>query len=112
MSSLAVRQAALVRALVLGGDVPEGVDPRRLRVAENSLLRKRSGEVARHLPMVVGQLGTDRFTAEFMGWARGRVRGGSAADAHAFVEHLVSTGVYDPPEPPRRLRPLLRRRRA
>ena len=109
MSSLADRQAALVRALVLGGDVPEGVDPRRLRVAENSLLRKRSGEVARHLPMVVGQLGTDRFTAEFMAWARGRVRGGSAADAHAFVEHLEEAGVYEPPTPAPRRRWFARR---
>ncbi|MFT4128222.1 MAG: hypothetical protein QM662_18590 [Gordonia sp. (in: high G+C Gram-positive bacteria)] len=97
---LARRQAELVRALVTGGAVPPGFDVERLRIAENALLRKRSGEVAGHLPLARAQLGP-RFTTLFMAWARGRERGSSGPDAAAFAAHLAAIGAWSPPEPPR-----------
>ena len=45
-AELAARQAALVAALVSGGEVPDGVDAGRLAVLRRALLRKRAGEVA------------------------------------------------------------------
>lgn len=96
MSTLQERQAALVRALVTGGEAPAGMDPRRVRVAENALLRKRSGEIARHLPLVHAELGAPRFTELFLAWARGRERGGSSSDAVAFVAQLTDAGLWVP----------------
>ncbi|NDK90299.1 hypothetical protein GYA93_12000 [Gordonia desulfuricans] len=99
--SLAQRQEELVRALVAGGAAPAGFDVDRLRIAEDALLRKRAGEVARHMPLARAQLG-DAFVEAFMAWARGRQRGGSVADAEAFTVHLVSSGVWSPPADRRR----------
>lgn len=101
--SLARRQEELVRALVAGGPVPSGFDPQRLRVAEDALLRKRSGEAVEHLPMAGAALGA-RFTELFMAWARGRPKVSTAADATAFAEHLAATGAWSPPAHPRRRR--------
>ncbi|WP_338836445.1 hypothetical protein [Gordonia polyisoprenivorans] len=88
MTGLARRQEALVRALVTGAPPPAGFDPTRLRAVEDALLRKRSGEAARHLPLLCAELGERRFTELFCAWARGRERGGSCADAAAFAAQL------------------------
>lgn len=94
---LARQQAELVRALVVGGPIPEGFDARRVGVAAEALLRKRAGEVAWHIPHVRSTLG-DRFVELFMEWARGRERSGSAVEARAFTAHLVERGEIDPTE--------------
>ncbi|WP_245649965.1 hypothetical protein [Millisia brevis] len=94
---LARQQAELVRALVVGGPIPEGFDTRRVGVAADALLRKRAGEVAWHIPHIRSMLG-DRFVELFADWARGRERSGSAAEARAFTAHLVERGEIDPTE--------------
>lgn len=91
--ALAGAQAALVAALVAGGQVPPGFDRERLRVQETSLIAKRRRTVARLHPDLVVALG-DAFAAEFHAYARGRPKppGGSHADAHDFAAHLRAAG--------------------
>ena len=57
MSTLGERQEALIRALVAGGELPEGFDKDEAAVVSAALLRKRAGEVAHHLPVVRHTLG-------------------------------------------------------
>ena len=102
MSDLARRQEALVRALVDGGPVPPGFDAAQLRIAEDALLRKRSGEVARYLSLAEAEPGVDSFTELFMQWARGRPKTDSRSDAASFEQFMVQTGAWNPP--PRRQR--------
>ncbi|MFJ2114277.1 DUF692 domain-containing protein, partial [Streptomyces sp. NPDC087850] len=54
---LALSQAALLSALVAGGPVPEGFDPRRLRTQSRALTAKRAGVVAKVAPELPGILG-------------------------------------------------------
>lgn len=108
---LAERQAALVRALVADEPVPPGFDPDAVRAAADAILRKRARETAAHYPALVQATGPD-FTARYIAWARGRPKGGAAADALAFArDHDVPW----PPRPPaagNRLAGLLRIRRS
>ncbi|QZS53013.1 hypothetical protein COO55_18765 [Rhodococcus opacus] len=108
VTGLAGRQAALVRALVAGGEPPEGFDRDAIDTASKALLRKRSGEVGAHLPHVRAALG-DRFFALFADWAEGTPKGSTHADAEAFTAHLESIGHL--PEPSRRRRRLFGPRR-
>ncbi|MFC9550011.1 hypothetical protein ACFTWF_04095 [Rhodococcus sp. NPDC056960] len=107
MTGLAERQAALVRALVAAGEMPDGFDRDALDIASTALLRKRSGEVGAHLPDVRAACG-DRFFALFAAWAEGRPKVSTHADADAFTAHLVSIGELPAPE----RRRLLSRRRS
>ena len=100
--TLAERQSALVSALVSGGSPPPGFDVDRLKAAENALLRKRCGEVARRLPQVRAHLGI-QFDDAFVAWARGRAPTGSSRDATGFVAHLTDTGLWSPPRARRRI---------
>ncbi|CAN5658283.1 hypothetical protein BH09ACT9_BH09ACT9_35400 [soil metagenome] len=43
MSTLGERQEALIRALVAGGELPEGFDKDEAAVVSAALLRKRAG---------------------------------------------------------------------
>jgi hypothetical protein len=88
---LAAGQAALVRALVAGGPVPDGFDPERVRATAAALARKRAREVAQAWPVLAGELG-DTFTDRFVAYAAGRPPpspGGAVADGLAFARHLA-----------------------
>ena len=97
MSTLGERQEALIRALVAGGELPEGFDKDGAAVVSAALLRKRAGEVAHHLPVVRHTLG-DRYLQLFTAWAGGRPKTSSRSDAQAFVAHLQDIGEL--PRPP------------
>lgn len=96
MSTLGERQEALIRALVAGGELPEGFDKDEAAVVSAALLQ-RAGEVAHHLPVVRHTLG-DRYLQLFTAWADGRPKSSSHADAQAFVAHLQDIGEL--PRPP------------
>src|SRR3954454_7802226 len=76
LRSLADRQAELVEALTSGKPVPEGFDGFRVEAARVALLRKRSGEVARHWPMMAAGFGA-RWPRELARWAAARPPRGS-----------------------------------
>jgi hypothetical protein len=91
---LAAEQAALVRALVAGGPVPEGFDPGRVRATAAALARKRAREVARAWPVLAADLG-EAFTDRFVAFAAGRTppaTGGALADGLAFARALSHQG--------------------
>jgi hypothetical protein len=91
---LAADQAALVRALVAGGPVPEGFDPDRVRATADALARKRAREVARAWPALAAALGGE-FTGRFLAFAAGRpppATGGALADGLAFARALARRG--------------------
>jgi hypothetical protein len=77
--SLAHRQADLVAALVAGAPVPPGFDRALIRTAQQALLRKRAGEVARTWPLLAATAG-DGWADEFARWATGRPPHGSLRD--------------------------------
>jgi hypothetical protein len=58
-ADLATRQAQLVDAVLGTGPDPEGFDPSRLAATRKALLRKRSGEAAKHWPLLASALGGD-----------------------------------------------------
>jgi hypothetical protein len=91
---LAAEQAALVRALVAGGPVPEGFEPDRVRATAAALARKRAREVARAWPALAADLG-EVFTDRFVAFATGRpppATGGAMADGLAFARALARQG--------------------
>lgn len=79
---LAAQQAALVRALVARGSVPDGFDAGRVDAAARALLRKRAGEVAAHWPVLMSDPAT---RARFVDWADGRPKTSSFDDGLAFA---------------------------
>jgi hypothetical protein len=88
---LAAAQAALVRALVAGGPVPDGFDPDRVRATAAALARRRAREVARAWPVLAADLG-EAFTDRFVAWATGRpppAAGGALADGLGFARDLA-----------------------
>ena len=89
MTSLADRQAALVAALTAGAPTPPGFDTRRLEVARIALLRKRSGEVARHWPLLAATLGP-AWTGTFTEWAATRPTRGSLRDGWDLARALAA----------------------
>jgi hypothetical protein len=91
MKSLADRQAALVAALVAGAPIPDGFDPRLIDTARRALLRKRSGEVARHWPLLAASFGP-KWPAVFAEWAGARPTEGSFQDGLALARTLPLTG--------------------
>ena len=66
---LAVRQLALVRALLADAAVPAGFDPHRIGVEAAALRAKRRSIAANLRPDLADLLG-DRFRALFDTWAR------------------------------------------
>lgn len=92
---LAARQAALVAALVTGGEVPDGVDAGRLAVARRALLRKRAKEAAAAWPLLATSVG-QRWTASFTAWAAGRPPSGSLRDGWDLARDLAATGRLAP----------------
>jgi len=91
--SLAAAQAGFVRALVAGGEVPDGFDPERLRATAVSLRRKRAREVARAWPALAAAM-ADAWTSRFVAYADGRPppAGGALADGLAFADALAGAG--------------------
>lgn len=91
-SRLASAQAALVHALVAGGEPPAGFTPERLRLAAQSLLNKRVREVAQAWPALLDAL-NDRFAPRFRDFARTTpppAAGGPLADGRAFLNTLAA----------------------
>jgi hypothetical protein len=86
--SLAARQLALVSALVAGAAPPAGVDPERVHVQAQALLRKRARSVARHQPDVAAKLGEGFWPAFERYAAQSAPPTGGAADAKAFASYL------------------------
>jgi hypothetical protein len=99
-AELAARQAALVAALVSGGEVPDGVDAGRLAVARRALLRKRAGEVAAAWPWLAASMRPDSgghgWTASFVVWAPRRPPRGSLRDGWDFARDLAAAGRLAP----------------
>jgi hypothetical protein len=93
-ASLAAQQAALVEALLAGGEAPAGFDEERLRVAGSALARKRAQAVARAWPGLASGLGT-RFAERFAAYALTSPlprHGGPCADGRAFARWLAARG--------------------
>jgi hypothetical protein len=95
---LAVRQGALVDALVAGAPVPPGFDERRVAIAAAALQDKRTREVAHAWPALAASLGSD-FSARFGTYARlnaAPIEGGPWADGLAFVTNAVARRELEP----------------
>ena len=85
---LAVRQLSLVTALVAGGAPPAGVDPERVRIQTQALIRKRSRSVARHRPELAASLGAD-FGPAFQRYAAAEPTppANTSSDANRFARY-------------------------
>ncbi|MFE0026233.1 hypothetical protein [Amycolatopsis sp. NPDC059021] len=102
---LAARQAELLRALLAGGDAPEGFDPKRLRVESDVLLRKRSRLIAFLRPDLAEALGS-RFFGLFLAYSTENPKSADTrtrAYADQFGEWLIARGEL--PKPKRRRLP-------
>ena len=86
---LARRQAALVAALVAGGQTPPGFDETRVRSAAVALVRKRASDVAKAWPLLRASLGP-QWGLEFATWAAGRPSPGPLRDGWDFARHLAA----------------------
>jgi hypothetical protein len=97
---LAARQAALVRALLAGGPVPDGFDARRVGV-EATALRSKRRSVAAHLrPDLVDRL-DDRFRSLFDTWAVAHPKPvdlSFRADLDRFEDWLYTFGHLEKPK--------------
>lgn len=87
VTDLAGQQAALVRALVAGGPVPDGFDAAELAMTARALLRKRAQEVARRFPMLAHECGPN-YQDLYCAWAKDRPKISTLSDARAFAEHV------------------------
>ncbi|RZS43624.1 hypothetical protein EV193_102605 [Herbihabitans rhizosphaerae] len=109
---LAEQQAALLRALLAGGEVPPGFDAERLRVEADALLAKRRRVVAMLRPDLPEALGA-RYRELFDTYGRAHPRHvgtGMRADANAFADWLRERGEISAPPKRSALARLLRRR--
>ncbi|MCL7375788.1 DUF692 domain-containing protein [Streptomyces sp. 35G-GA-8] len=89
---LALSQTALLSSLVAGTPVPEGFDPRRLRVQSHALAAKRAGVVAKVAPDLPEILGKG-FRPAFLAYAAHTpMRAGYRRDALDFAESLLIEG--------------------
>jgi hypothetical protein len=91
-NELAAKQAALVRTLMSGGDMPPDFDTRLLQAAAVSLARKRARSVARCWPDLSRSLG-ERFSELFASYAKTTVlprQGGPLADGRGFAYWLAA----------------------
>jgi hypothetical protein len=89
---LALRQTALLSALVAGTPVPEGFDRGRVAVQSRALIAKRADVIAKVAPELTGILGP-RYRPAFVAYAtRHPLTGGYRQDAVAFAGHLLAGG--------------------
>jgi hypothetical protein len=86
---LAARQAALVAALVAGGELPAGFDLTLVAAARRALLVKRAGEVAKAWPLLAASLGAD-WPECFIEWAESRPPRGPRRDGRDFAREWHS----------------------
>jgi hypothetical protein len=91
MSSLADQQAALVAALVAGGELPSGFDERTVGAAREALVRKRAGEVAARWPVLAASL-RPQWTVVFGQFAAGRPTAGPLRDGWDLARRLADEG--------------------
>jgi hypothetical protein len=92
IAELRDRQAALVAALVAGGELPSGFAAGGpVAASAEALGRKRAGEVARAWPLLAAAIGPD-WTRSFTAWAAGRAPAGSFADGLAYARELAARG--------------------
>ncbi|MFJ8578840.1 hypothetical protein [Micromonospora sp. NPDC093277] len=92
---MAARQAKLVAALVAGGPLPPGFAPAPVEAARRALLRKRTGEVARHWPLLAAGLGA-AWSTTFAEWAADRPTNGSLRDGWDLARELRDRGALPP----------------
>jgi hypothetical protein len=91
-TTLAQRQADLVRALVAQGPIPAGFDEARVRAAARSLVNKRRRSLARAWPKLVEAVG-DAYVERFTQYASETPLPGCActqADGRAFLRWLAA----------------------
>jgi hypothetical protein len=91
---LATRQAELVRALLADGPVPEGFDPRRVRVEAAALHNKRR-RIAEQLRPDLADTFDDRFAELFDRWAAENPRRAGVSfheDLATFANWLTTNG--------------------
>lgn len=88
VGDLAARQAALIAALVAGGELPAGFDRTRVSATRRALLVKRAGEVAVVWPLLATSFGTE-WPARFVTWADGRPPRGPLRDGWDFARALA-----------------------
>ncbi|WUD72609.1 DUF692 domain-containing protein [Streptomyces sp. NBC_00510] len=94
---LALRQTALLSALVAGTPVPEGFDRTRIGVQSRALAAKRAGIVAKVAPELPEILGA-AYRPEFLRYAARRpLDGGYRHDAMAFAAYVLDGD--DPHDP-------------
>ncbi|MEE3851145.1 hypothetical protein VZC37_12425 [Gordonia sp. LSe1-13] len=93
--NLARRQAALVRALVDGGDPPAGFDPGAVAAAAEVLRRKRSARTGATTPDSE-QAPTARPRRRWWQWSPNAVRSG---DRGSVRETRVVDGPHEPNRP-------------
>lgn len=81
---LAARQAALVTALVGGGELPDGFDHTRVAAARRALLVKRAGDVTKAWPLLATSVG-DAWPECFITWAASHPPRGAQRDGKDFI---------------------------
>lgn len=109
---LALRQTALLSALVAGTPAPEGFDRARLRVQARALAAKRADVIAKIAPELPRILG-GAYRKEFLAYAAEHpLTGGYRQDALAFARLLLDTGKPADAAARRELRRWWRDRRA
>ena len=91
LSTLALRQAALVAALVAGGPTPIGIDHDRLALARRALLRKRAGAAAAAWPRLAHALG-DRWYLTFTRLRAGQEPVGGLREGWHVARELHARG--------------------
>lgn len=84
--NLAAMQSALAEAL-MGGDSVPGFNPARVDLARRALIAKRRKSVARIIPSIVGELGTE-FERLFDEFAMSSPPAESVSDALRFTDRL------------------------
>ncbi|KPC82824.1 MULTISPECIES: DUF692 domain-containing protein [Streptomyces] len=88
----AVAQTALLSSLVAGTPVPDGFDPRRLKVQSRALAAKRADVVAKVAPELPEILG-DGYRKAFLAYAENKpMSAGYRRDALGFAEQLLVVG--------------------
>ncbi len=85
-------QTALLSSLVAGTPVPDGFDPRRLKVQSRALAAKRADVVAKVAPELPEILG-DGYRKAFLAYAENKpMSAGYRRDALGFAEQLLVVG--------------------
>ena len=99
-ATLRAAQASLVRALIVGADVPPGWDRDRVKAAAHALSHKRARAAAVLWPSLPEALG-EEYIPTFMQYARVNplpARNPTLADGRRFVARLEAAGRLLPDE--------------